>query len=59
MSTNCDVIVIFPIYGQFGEIRKPDYGYIVFVPTYSSKNNPLKSLTILGLTIIVIIEKIS
>ena len=24
MSANCDVIVIFPIYGQFGAIRKPD-----------------------------------
>ena len=24
MSTNCDVIVIFPIYGQFGAIRKLD-----------------------------------
>ena len=22
MSTNCDVIVIFPIYGQFGAMRK-------------------------------------
>ena len=21
---NCDVIVIFPIYGQFGAIQKPD-----------------------------------
>ena len=26
---NCDVIVIFPIYGQFGAIRKPDSGRIV------------------------------
>ena len=25
MSVNCDVIVIFPIYGQFGAIREPDY----------------------------------
>ena len=24
MSANCDVIVIFPIYGQFGAIRKPE-----------------------------------
>ena len=24
MSTNCDVIVIFPIYGKFGAIQKPD-----------------------------------
>ena len=29
MWENCDVIVIFPIYGQFGEIWKPDYGRIV------------------------------
>ena len=27
-STNYDVIVIFPIYGQFGAIRKPDFGHI-------------------------------
>ena len=26
MSGNCDVIVFFPIYGQFGAIRKPDSG---------------------------------
>ena len=29
MSANCDVIVIFPIYGQFGAIRKPDSGFMV------------------------------
>ena len=29
MSENCDVIVIFPIYGQFGAIPKPDFGRIV------------------------------
>ena len=28
MSVNCDVIAIFPIYGQFGAIRKPDSGRI-------------------------------
>ena len=28
-SANCDVIVIFPIYGQFGAIRKPDSGRTV------------------------------
>ena len=36
ISENCDVIFIFSIYGQFGEIRKPDsrgkackrYGFI-------------------------------
>ena len=29
MSENCDVIAIFPIYGQFGVIWKPDSGRIV------------------------------
>ena len=28
MSLNCDAIVIFPIYGQFGAIQKPDSGSI-------------------------------
>ena len=28
MSENCDVIIIFPVYGQFGAIRKPDSGRI-------------------------------
>ena len=26
MSAKYDVIVVFPIYGQFGAIRKPDFG---------------------------------
>ena len=30
MSANCDVIVIFWIYGQFGAIRKPDSGRLVY-----------------------------
>ena len=29
MSASCDVIVIFPIYGQFGAIQKLDSGRIV------------------------------
>ena len=29
MSPNCDVIVIFPIYGQIGAIWKPGLGRIV------------------------------
>ena len=29
MLANCDVIVIFPIYGQFAAFRKPDSGRIV------------------------------
>ena len=42
MSANCDVIVIFPIYGQFGAIRKPDSGLIV-CKTYIFINNNLLS----------------
>ena len=34
MSTNCDVIVIFPIYGQFGAIWKPDSGRMVRKTTF-------------------------
>ena len=29
MLVNCDVSVIFPIYGQYGAIPKPDSGCIV------------------------------
>ena len=29
MSESFDVIIVFPIYGQFGAIRKPDSGRIV------------------------------
>ena len=29
MSVNCDAIVTFPIYSQFGAIQKPDSGRIV------------------------------
>ena len=29
MTASCDVMVIFPIYGQIGAIRKPDSGCIV------------------------------
>ena len=29
MLTNCETIVIFPIFGQFGAIRKPDSRHIV------------------------------
>ena len=28
-SKNCDIIVIFPSYGQFGTIQKPDYRRMV------------------------------
>ena len=45
-SENWDVTVIFPIYGQFGAIRKQDFGLIVcnayiFINTNSLPNkNP-------------------
>ena len=42
MSENCDVIAIFPIYGQFGAIRKPDSGRIV-CRTYIFLNSNLLS----------------
>ena len=42
MSEHCDVIVIFPIYGQFGAIRKPDSGRIV-CKTYIFINSNLLS----------------
>ena len=41
MPANCDVIVIFPIYGQFGAIRKPDSGHIVCKPYIFINNNLL------------------
>ena len=42
MLANCDVIVIFPIYGQFRAIRKPDSEHIVF-KTYIFINTNLFS----------------
>ena len=39
---NCDVIVIFLIYDQFGAIRKPDSGCIV-CKTYFFNNKNLLS----------------
>ena len=38
MSSNCDVIVIFPIYGKFGDILKLDSGGMV-CKTYIFMNN--------------------
>ena len=35
ISKNCDVIVIFLIYGRFGAFRKPDSGRIVVKLTFS------------------------
>ena len=44
MSANCGVIVIFPIFGQFGAIRKLNSGPIVWNLT-KSENRTKKSLT--------------
>ena len=41
MSTNCDVIVIFTIYDQFGAIQKPDSGGIVCKTYIFIKSNLL------------------
>ena len=42
MSKNCEVIVIFLIYGQFGAIRMPDSGRLV-CKTYIFINSNLLS----------------
>ena len=45
IPVNCDVIVIFPIFGKLGAIRKPDSGrtvckiYIFINSNLSSYNN--------------------
>ena len=41
MSANCDAIIIFPIYGQFGAIRKPDSGRLVCNTLISINSNLL------------------
>ena len=41
MLENCDVIVIFSIYGQFGAIQKPDSGSSVCKTYVSIKSNLL------------------
>ena len=38
MSANCDVIVIFPIYGQFEAIWKPDFGCMVKTYIFINSN---------------------
>ena len=40
ISANFDVIIFFPIYGQFAAIRKPDSGRMVY-KTYIFNNNLL------------------
>ena len=39
LSANCDVIIIFPIYDQFGAIRKQDPGPTVCKIYIFIKNN--------------------
>ena len=39
--TNCDAIRIFPIYGQFGAIQKPDSGRIICKTYIFIKSNLL------------------
>ena len=41
MSADCDAIVIFPIYDQFGAMWKPDSGHIIFKTYIFKKNNVL------------------
>ena len=41
MSANCDVIVIFPIYGQFGAVRKLDSRRTVYKTYIFIKSNLL------------------
>ena len=41
ISTNCDVIVFFLIYGQFAAIRKPNSGGMVYKAYIFIKNNLL------------------
>ena len=42
MVVNCDVMVFFPLYGQFAAIRKPDSGRMIY-KTYVFINNNLLS----------------
>ena len=41
MLANCNVVINFPIYGQFGTIWKPDSGSIVYKTYISIENNLL------------------
>ena len=44
MSANCDVVVSFTIYGQFGAIRKLDSRYIVCKTYIFINKTELKNL---------------
>ena len=41
MSKNCDVIVVFRVFGQFGAVRRPDSGHRVCKSYVFSKSNLL------------------
>ena len=41
VSENCDVIVIFRIFGQFGAVRRPDSGHRVCKSYVFSNSNLL------------------
>ena len=44
MSANCDVVVFFPIYGEFSAVRKPDSGCMVYKTYIFINNNLLQNL---------------
>ena len=41
MSENCDIIVIFRSFGQFGAVRRPDSGHKVCKSYFSINSNLL------------------
>ena len=41
MSENCDAIVIFRIFGQFGAVQRPESGYTVYKSYLFSNSNVL------------------
>ena len=45
MSKNCDVFIIFRIFGQLGAVRRPDSGHRVCKSYVCSNNNLLPYIT--------------
>ena len=45
MSVSFDVIVFFPIYGQFEATRRPDFGHMVYITYIFIKSNLLSYKT--------------
>ena len=39
MSGNCDVVVIFPIHGKFGEFQKPEKLTLLLMITFDLTKN--------------------